>query len=96
MTASPPEPHGDDDIPQIPDFIPDEGFLSSGPKEASAQERAEHAARIARGNDRLRAAGEIADGSGKPSYRRSSKVAPWIGIGAAVAVLIVVIAILAG
>jgi len=95
MTASPPEPNGDD-VPEIPDFIPDEGFVAAGPKEPSAEERAAKAARIARGNDRLRAAGQISDGSGKPVYRRTSKVAPWIGIGAAVAVLIVVIAILAG
>lgn len=96
MTASPPEPSGDDDIPEIPDFIPEDGFLAAGPTEASAQERAEQAARIARGNDRLRAAGQIADGSGKPAYRRSSRLAPWVGIGAAVAVLIVVVALLAG
>lgn len=95
MTASPPEP-GDDDVPEIPDFIPDEGFLASGPREASAEERAAQAARIASGNDRLRAAGQISDGTGKPAYRRASKVAPWIGIGAAVAVLIVVVALLAG
>jgi len=96
MTASPPEPNGDDELPEIPDFIPEDGFLAAGPKEASAEERAAQAARIARGNDRLRAAGQIADGTGKPAYRRASKVAPWIGIGAAVAVLIVVVALLAG
>ena len=96
MTSSPPEPDGNDDVPEIPDFIPDEGFAASGPKEPSAEERAAQAARIARGNDRLRAAGQISDGTGKPAYRRGSKVAPWIGIGAAVAVLIVVIAVLAG
>ena len=96
MTASPPEPSGDDDLPEIPDFIPDEGFLATGPKDPSAEERVAQAARIARGNDRLRAAGQISDGTGKPAYRRASKVAPWVGIGVAVAVLIVVVAILAG
>jgi|GEM_PF-323190 hypothetical protein len=96
MTASPPEPDGNDDVPEIPDFIPDEGFVASGPKEPSAEERAAKAARIAQGNDRLRAAGQISDGTGKPAYRRGSKVAPWIGIAAAVAVLIVVVAVLAG
>jgi len=72
MTASPPEPNGDDDLPEIPDFIPEEGFLAAGPKEASAEERAAQAARIARGNDRLRAAGQIADGTGgrRPDRRR--------------------------
>lgn len=96
MTTSPPENNGDDDLPDIPDFIPEEGFLATGPKEASAEERAAQAARIASGNDRLRAAGQIADGTGKPAYRRASKVAPWVGIGAAVAVLIVVVALLSG
>ena len=95
MTTSPPEPSGDDDVPDIPDFIPDEGFLAAGPREPSAEERAQKAARIARENDRLRRAGEISDGTGKPVYRRRSRLAPWIGIGAAVAVLIVVVALLA-
>jgi len=95
MTTSPSEPGGDDDLPDIPDFIPDEGFLAAGPKEPSAEERAQKAARIARENDRLRRAGEISDGTGKPVYQRRSRLAPWIGIGAAVAVLIVVVALLA-
>lgn len=95
MTTSPPENNGDDDLPDIPDFIPDDAFTASGPKEPSAEERAAKAARIARENDRLRKAGQISDGSGKPAYRNSSKLAPWIGIGAAVAVLVVVVALLA-
>lgn len=82
--------------PEIPDFIPDDAFTSGAPKEPSASERAEKAARIARENDRLRRAGQIADGSGKPVYQRRSKLAPWIGIGAAVAIVIVVVALLAG
>lgn len=89
MTSSP--------DPEIPDFVPDDAFTSSsGPREPSAQERADTAARIARENDRLRRAGQIADGTGKPLYRRSSKIAPWVGIGAAVAVVIVLLAVLAG
>lgn len=92
MTSSPPDPSGE----QVPDFIPEGFSLDAAPKEATAEERAAKAARIARENDRLRQAGQIADGSGKPAYRRASKVAPWVGIGAAVAVVIVVIALLAG
>lgn len=92
MTSSPPDPSGE----QVPDFIPEDFSLDAAPKEATAEERAAKAARIARENDRLRQAGQIADGSGKPAYRRASKVAPWVGIGAAVAVVIVVIALLAG
>lgn len=92
MTSSPPDPSGE----QVPDFIPEDFSLDAAPKEATAEERAAKAARIARENDRLRKAGQIADGSGKPAYRRASKVAPWVGIGAAVAVVIVVIALLAG
>jgi len=95
MTTSPPESNGDDELPEIPDFIPDDAFSAGGPKEPSAEERASKAARIARENDRLRKAGQISDGSGKPVYRKSSKVAPWIGIGAAIAVLVVVVALLA-
>lgn len=81
---------------QVPDFIPDDFSLDAAPKEATAEERAAKAARIARENDRLRKAGQIADGSGKPAYRRASKVAPWIGIGACVAIAIVLIAVFAG
>lgn len=89
MTSSSPDP-------EIPDFIPDDAFTSSGPREPSAAERAEKAARIAKENDRLRRAGLISDGTGKPVYQRSKKLAPWVGIGAAVAVVIIIVALLAG
>lgn len=99
MATALPDDHDDDHVPEIPDFIPDslpsEEFLTSGPKEPSADERAAKAARIARENDRLRKAGQISDGSGKPAYRRTTKVAPWVGIGAAIAVLVLVVALLA-
>ena len=62
--------------------------------EASAAERIAQARRIARGNDRLHAAGEIADGAGKPVFRRTRRLVPWIAIGASVAVAIVVIALI--
>lgn len=92
MTTSPPEDPGED----IPDFIPDDLSAQTGPKEASAEERMEHAARIARENDRLKRAGQISDGTGKPAYRRAARVAPWVAIGAGVAIVILVVAILAG
>ena len=77
------------------ELVLDEDFVSGGPKEAAAEERIAKANRIARSNDRLKASGEIADGSGKPRYQRVRKSAPWIAIGAAVAIAIVVIAIFA-
>jgi hypothetical protein len=89
MTASPPDD-------EIPDFIPDDFAIDAAPKEPTADERAAKAARIARENDRLKRAGQIADGSGKPAYRRTAKVAPWVGIGAAVAIVIIVVALFAG
>lgn len=96
MTTSPPEDPMDKPGDEIPDFIPDDFAIDAAPKEPTAEERAAKMARIARENDRLQKAGQIADGSGKPAYRRASKVAPWVGIGAAVAILIVVVALLAG
>ena len=44
------------------DIVFDESFIAGAPKEATADERIAKAARIARGNDRLAAAGEIAIG----------------------------------
>jgi hypothetical protein len=75
--------------------ILDEDFVSGAPTEASAEERIAQARRIARANDRLRAEGEISDGTGKPAYRRLRRSAPWIVIGAIVGGVIVVVALLA-
>lgn len=77
------------------ELVLDEEFVSGGVSEAAADERIAKAQRIARDNDRLRASGEIADGSGKPRFHRVRKSAPWIAIGAAVAIGIVVIALIA-
>jgi len=97
MTTSPPDPTSPDPSGDgIPDFIPEDFTIDAAPKEGTAEERAARAARIARENDRLKRAGQIADGSGKPAYRRGAKVAPWIAIGAAVAIVIVVVALVAG
>jgi hypothetical protein len=76
------------------DVVLDDSFIAGGVKEPTAAERTERAARIARGNDRLSAAGEIAVGSGKPSYQRLRKSTPWILIGVVVAVAIVAVAFL--
>lgn len=73
----------------------DEDFVAGAPTEASAEERIAQAQRIARANDRLRAQGEISDGTGKPAYRRLRRSAPWIVIGAIAAGVIVVVALLA-
>lgn len=96
MTTTPPDGLGDNTGDEVPDFVPDDLAIDAAPKEPTAEERAAKAARIARENDRLKRAGQIADGSGKPVYRRSSRVAPWVGIGAAVAIVILVLAIVAG
>lgn len=77
------------------DLVLDGKFIEAGPKEASADERMAHMRRIARENDRLRAQGEIADGSGKPRYQRLRKGAPWIAIGVVVAVVIIIVALVA-
>lgn len=94
MTTSPPD--GPDFDEDIPDFIPDDFTVDAAPKEATAEERAAKAARIARENDRLKRSGQIADGSGKPVYQRASKVAPLVAIGAAVAIVIILVALFAG
>jgi len=77
------------------DELLDPEFLAKGPKEASADERIARASRIARGNEQLKGQGEISDGVGKPKYGRARKSAPWIAIGAVIAVTIVVFALVA-
>lgn len=77
------------------DFVLDDDFVAGGVKEPAAEERIAKAQRIARSNDRLKAEGEIADGSGKPGFHRVRRSAPWIAVGAVIAVAIVVIAIIA-
>ena len=90
MTLSP------DDDAAIPDFVPEDLLSDSAPVEASAEARAAEAARIAKANDRLRDAGQISDGSGKPVYRKAVKAVPWIVIGALVATGIVAFVLLFG
>lgn len=84
-----PDEFGPDDIRL------DASFIEAGPREASAEERIAQAARIARANDRLRAQGEIADGTGKPGSRRRSRTYPWIVLGALIGGAIVVLALIA-
>jgi hypothetical protein len=76
------------------ELILNEDFIADGRKEATAEERIAQANRIARSNDRLRAAGEIADGSGKPRFQRARKSAPWIAVGAVIAIAIVVLVLI--
>ena len=77
------------------DLVLDEDFVTGGVSEASAEERIAKAQRIARSNDRLRASGEIADGSGKPRFHRVRRSAPWIAIGVAVGAAIIILALVA-
>lgn len=89
------EPDPLDDLDRIDELVLDDDFVSGGVKEASAEDRIAKAQRIARANDRLRAQGEIADGTGKPRFHRMRKSAPWIAIGAVIAGVIVVVALIA-
>jgi hypothetical protein len=77
------------------DLVLNDDFIADGPKEATADERIAKANRIARSNDRLKASGEISDGSGKPRFHRVRKSAPWIAIGAIVGITIIVIVLIA-
>lgn len=85
----------DEPLEDLDDLVLDEEFVAGGIREDAAEERIAKARRIARGNDRLRAEGEIADGSGKPRFHRVRRSAPWIVIGAVIAGAIVVVALLA-
>ena len=78
----------------LDELVLDESFVAEGVKEAAADERIAQANRIARSNDRLRASGEISDGSGKPRFHRVRKSAPWIAIGAVIAIGIVVVVLI--
>lgn len=92
MTSEPePRPGASDEWDAM---LLDEDFVAGGVREPAADERIARMRHIARANDRLRAEGEIADGSGKPRFHRMRRSAPWIALGAAVAVGIVVIALL--
>jgi len=77
------------------EFVLDDDFVTGGVKEPTAEERIAKAQRIARSNDRLKASGEISDGSGKPRFHRVRRSAPWIAIGAAIAIAVVVVALIA-
>lgn len=77
------------------EIVLDDDFVTGGVKEPTAEERIAKAQRIARSNDRLKASGEISDGSGKPRFHRVRRSAPWIAIGAAIAIAVVVVALIA-
>lgn len=82
-------------MPDPFDELLDPEQVAKAPREDDAQSRIARAQRIAAANDRLMAAGEIADGTGRPAARRMRKAAPWVAIGAVVAVAIVVLALIA-
>ena len=77
------------------DELLDPEQLAKAPREDDAEARIARARRIAAANDRLAAAGEIADGTGKPGSRGMRRAAPWVAIGAAVGIVIVVLALVA-
>ena len=77
------------------EIVLDDDFIAGGVKEPTAQERAARLRHIAAANDRLKAAGEISDGTGKPRFHAIRKSAPWIAIGAVIAVTIVVVVLIA-
>ena len=84
-----------DPFDELDDIVLDDDFIAGGAKEAAADERIAKAQRVARANNRLRAEGEISDGTGKPRFHRVRRSIPWIVIGAIAAAGIVVIAVLA-
>jgi len=69
---------------------------ANAPKEASASDRIEQARRIARGNEKLRKEGQIADGSGKPVFRAKRTIFPWILVGSIIGIGIIVVAVIMG
>lgn len=77
------------------DELLDPEAVAKAPREDAADARIAKARRIAAANNRLAAAGEIADGTGKPASRRVRRAAPWVAIGAVVAVVIIVLALVA-
>ncbi len=90
-----PTESSDDPLADLDSVVLDEDFVAGGVREAPAEDRIAQARRIAAANNRLRAEGEIADGTGKPRFQRVRRSAPWIAIGAVVAVGIVVVALIA-
>ncbi len=76
------------------EVVLDEDFVAGGIKEPAADERIDRMQRIASANDRLRASGEIADGSGKPRFHAVRRSAPWIAIGAVVGAAIIIVVLI--
>lgn len=94
MSTSAPDPDEFAELDRIDELVLDEDFVKGGRTEASADERIAKAQRIARENTRLRKAGEIADGSGKPVFRMRKR-SVWLIAAAVTAGAIVLIALLA-
>lgn len=94
MSATSPEPDDLSELDKLDELVLDEDFVKGGRSEASADERIAKAQRIARENARLRKAGEIADGTGKPAFRRRTR-SIWLIAAAVTAGAIVVVALFA-
>lgn len=94
MSTSAPDPDEFAELDRIDELVLDEDFVKGGRTEASADERIAKAQRIARENTRLRKAGEIADGSGKPVFRMRKR-SVWLIAAAVTAGAIVLIALIA-
>ncbi len=86
---------GDRGADDFDGFVLDEAFVQGGVAEPSAEERIATARRIARGNDRLHAQGEISDGSGKPVFQRTRRRTAVIWIAAILSVSIVALTVFA-
>lgn len=90
-TSSPERSSSADNAADVDAFVLDEDFIRGGRREATAEERLAQARRIARANDQLRAAGEIADGTGKPGRRPRRSWLVWTAAGAAIGVLVLAV-----
>lgn len=79
---------------ELQKLVLDEEFVNAGPNEAPADERVARAQRIARANNALQRDGEIADGTGKPRFRKRKRNIVVLS-AAIVAVAIVLVAVIA-
>ena len=89
--SSPEHSSGNDNAADVDALVLDEDFIRGGRPEATAEERLAQARRIARANDQLRAAGEIADGTGKPGRRPRRSWLVWTAAGVAIGVIVLAV-----
>ena len=89
--GSPERSSSNDNAADVDALVLDEDFIRGGRREATAEERLAQARRIARANDQLRAAGEIADGTGKPGRRPRRSWLVWTAAGVAIGVIVITV-----